>query len=72
MEHSKQPEKFGFKLLVSFCLDVFTIQPDFLTWYIAPGLHPYIMSSLLEVLSMQKVLVINVYQLPQFHSQSIG
>ena len=72
MEHLEWPEKFGFKLSIPFRLDMLAIQPDLLTQCVAPGLHSFVMSSFLEVLSVQKVLATNVHQLPQFHSQSFG
>ena len=72
MEHCKKPEKFGFELLVPFCFDVLVIQPDLLTQCITLRLHFYGVSLLLEVLSMQKVLPTNVYQLFQFYSQSFS
>ena len=72
MEHSKQSEKFGFKFPLPFCLDILAIQLDFFTLYVALGIYSFVIGSLLEVLSVQKVLVTNFHQLPQFYSQSFG
>ena len=68
VEYLKRPEKFCFKFSVFFHLDLFTIEPDLLPWYLALKLLSLTIGLLLEIIGMQKVLAINIYQLTQFYS----
>ena len=72
MDHSERPKKFDFELPILFFLDMLAIEPDLFIRCIALGLHLFVLNLLLEVLRVQKVLTINVYQLLQFYSQSFG
>ena len=63
MEDSKWPKELCLQLLVLFGLDIFTIQPNFITEKIAPRLDAFIMGPFLEFLGMVEVFSANNYQL---------
>ena len=63
MEDSKWSKEFCLQLPVSFDLDVFAIQSNFITGSIAPGLGAFIVGSLLEFLGMVEVLAADNHQL---------
>ena len=57
MEHLKQFKELCLQLSVSFDLDVFVIQPNFITGGIAARLHALIVSSFLKFLDMVEVVI---------------
>ena len=63
MEHPKRFKELCLQLPISFGLDVFAIQPNFITESIAAGLHALIVSFFLKFLRAIEVLSINNYQL---------
>ena len=63
MEDSEWPKELCLQLPVSFGLDVFAIQPKFITGGIAPRLDAFIVGPFLEFLGMVEVLSTNDYQL---------
>ena len=65
MKHFKQSKKLCLQLPVLFGLDVFAIQPNFITGGIAPRLDAFIIGSLLEFLGIVEILTSNNHQLSQ-------
>ena len=56
MQNLKRSEELCLQLPVSFGLDIFAIQPNFITSGIAPRLHAFIVSLFLKFLGMVEVL----------------
>ena len=59
MEDLEWPKELCFQLPVSFGLDVFAIQPNFITRSIAPRLDAFIVGPFLKFLGMVEVLFAN-------------
>ena len=63
MQNSKRSKELRLQLPVSFGLDVFAVQPNFITGGIAPRLDAFIVGLLLTFLGMVEVLLANDHQL---------
>ena len=63
MKDLEWSKELRFQLPISFCLDVFTIQPYLVTEGIASRLNAFIVGSLLKFLSVVEVFSANNYQL---------
>ena len=59
----KRSEEFGLKLPVLFRLDIFAIQPNFVTKAIATRLEAFFMSFLLKLLSIVEFFLANRHQI---------
>ena len=62
MEHPEQSKELCLKLPVTLGLDVFAVQPYFVTEDIASRLNAFVMGSLLKFLGMVEVLLANKHQ----------
>ncbi len=65
MEDSEGSKKFALELLAPLHLNIVAIQPDFLARSIATALFSLIMSSFLQLLCVEKVLIANFHQFSQ-------
>lgn len=45
----KKVQKLGFELLVLFCLNMLTIEPNLFIWYVAPRFYSFIIRLFLEI-----------------------
>ena len=63
MEDSKLPKELCFLLPVSFGLDIFAVQPNFITGDIAPRFDAFIVGPFLKFLGMMEVFSTNNHQL---------
>ena len=66
MEHSERPKEFCLQLPFAFGLDIFAVQPNFLTESIASRLDSLIVSSFLKFLGMVEIFLANNHQLSEF------
>ena len=66
IEHSERPKKFCLQLLVAFGLDIFAVQPNFLTEGVASRLDSFIVSLFLKFLGMMKIFLADNHQLSEF------
>ena len=63
VQNSKRSKELRLQLPVSFGLDVFAVQPNFITGGIAPRLDAFIVGPFLKFLGMVEVLSANNHQL---------
>ena len=63
VQNSKRSKELCFQLPILFGLNVFAVQPNFITRNIAPRLDAFIISPLLKFLSVMEVLLANNHQL---------
>ena len=62
MQNSKRFKELCLQVLISFGLDIFAVQPNFITGGIAPRLDAFIVGPFLEFLGMVEVLSANDHQ----------
>ena len=66
MEHPKRPKEFCLQLPVAFGLNIFAVQPNFLTGGVASRLDSLIVSSFLKFLGMVEIFSVNNHQFSEF------
>ena len=72
VQNSKRPKKFCLQLLITFCFDIFAVQPNFLTKNINSRLRFFIVSSFLQFLIVLKVFSVCSHKFPKFFGQLIS
>ena len=71
MERPKRLKELCLQLSVTFDLDIFAVQPNFLTGGVAPRSDSLIVSALLKFLGMIEIFLANNYQLSEFRWQFV-
>ena len=66
MENPERSKELYLQLPVVFGLDIFAVQPNFLTGGVAPRFDSFIVSSFLQFLGMVKIFLANNHQLSEF------
>ena len=57
--HSERPERLGFQLPISLGLDILAVQPNLLARRVASRLYALVVSTLLQILSVDEVFSAN-------------